>query len=145
MANISKRAQKKLAVYLDPTESVEAALLVEPKGTYGVGMIGHAVATNTTTKALNNSAKRSLEEKGGLAATVPSKPFVIVKTNKRILVSVSNGINFSEPSISFDISAIKLTNREKKLLGQRLTFTLEDGTSFVVDAQRGQPVDAFMQ
>lgn len=121
-----------------------AAILVEPKGTYGVGMIGHAVATRATSAVLNNSAMKAAEAAGGIASTMPSKPFVIVKTNKRILISISNGISFSEPAVELAISDMKLQERKKKLLGQRLTFAFKDGSIVMVDAQRGQLVDKLL-
>lgn len=144
MADITKRVQKKLQNFLDEGEVVEAAILVEPKGTYGVGMVGHAMANNVTTKILQNSAKKSQDETGGVASTVPSKPFVIIKTAKKILIVESNGIRFAEPTLQLELNSIKVVERKRKLFGQRLTLQFKDGSGVTVDAQLGQPVEAFM-
>ncbi len=144
MADITKRVQKKMQSFLEPDETVVSAILVEPKGTYGIGMVGHAVANNTTTSILQDSASNNAQRAGGVASTFPSKPFILARTNKRILMAESNGIRFSEPSTVLKHGQVKVTERKRKLLGQRLTITCFDGSSMIVDAQLGQPVDSFM-
>ncbi len=137
MANITKRVQKKLASYLDEGELVEAAVLVEPKGTYGIGMLRLAAAPGTSGRHLEKKASEDNAEMGGLATKFPAGSCVIAKTDQRYLISESNGLSFSEPAFK----QLRVAQVESKLIGKRLTIELSDGSAITVDAQRGQPID----
>ncbi len=143
MANITKRVQKKLAEYLRGGESVQAALLVEPKGTYGLGAIATVVAPRTAGKVLDAQAAQRHADAGGTASQFPGRSCVIAKTDQRLLVSISNGLWFSAPVLELPLGGATITDHQKKLLSHRLTFTFSDGTAVIVDAQRGQPLDDF--
>ena len=58
MANITRRAAKRLADHLLDGEEVEVAVLVEPKGTYGLGMVAMTLLPRTTDDALTGRADR---------------------------------------------------------------------------------------
>jgi hypothetical protein len=144
MADLTRRVQKKMQEFLEPGEEVLSAILVEPKGAYGLGMIGHVVANNATTKFLQESARKKAQFTGGLVSTFPTKPFVVTKTSHRILIAESNGIKFMAPSVIIKHGQLKITDRKRKLLAQRLTLACYDGSTMIVDAQLGQPVDQFV-
>jgi hypothetical protein len=143
VANITGRVQKKLATYLATGETVEAALLVEPKHTYGIGAVATAVAPRTASRHLAEQAATRHQGSPGMAHGFPGQPCVVAKTSARILVSVSNGLSFSAPVLELPLGGLIIRDHTKKLLGHRLTLAFLDGSSVVVDAQWGQPFDAF--
>lgn len=143
MADITSRVQKRAADLLEAGEHVIAALLVEPKGTYGIGSFAGAALPRTSVRMLSNQAAAALDAGGGLAATFPSVSCAIAVTDRRVVVIPSNGLGFKEIAVAYDRGDITVAENNGKGLGRRLRFTFVDDTSVVVDAQRGQPFDAF--
>lgn len=141
MADITGRVRKKASHLLEPGEEVLAALLVEPKGTYGVASIAIAALPRTSVRRLANRAAE--DNPGGLAAALPSGSTALVATDRRVLAIPSNGIGFSEIAAAYDRTDLAVTDNSGRGLGRRLTLTFIDGTSVTVDAQRGQPFDGF--
>ena len=143
MANITGRVQKNAAALLQAGEVVRAALLVEPKGTYGIGSVAVAALPRTISRALSEGAARDHAVEGGLAARFPGKSSVIAATDRRVLVIPSNGIGMKELGAEYALGEVAVTANDGKLLGRRLQLTFADGSQVVVDAQRGQPFDEF--
>ena len=143
MANITGRVQKNAAHLLQPGETVRAALLVEPKGTYGLGNVAMAAMPRATTRILTGAAAAQRAGEGGLAAAFPAKSSVIAATDRRVLVIPSNGIGMKELGAEYGLDEVAVTSNEGKLLGRRLQLTFSDGTGVTVDAQRGQPFEDF--
>jgi len=140
MADITKRVQKRAGGLLEPGEQVAAALLVEPKGTYGLGSVAVAALPRTSTRWL---AGRAAEGRAGMAAWFPPGPCVVAATDRRVVVIPSNGLSMSQIVASFDPSDVRVGERSSRGLGKRLVLEFVDGTSVTVDAQRGQPVEEF--
>lgn len=141
MADITGRVRKKAAALLDGGEAVIAALLVEPKGTYGVASIAIAALPRTSVRMLADRGTRAKEE--GLAASFPSGSTALVVTDRRVLAIPSNGIGFNSIAAAYDRGDLSVTDNASKGLGRRLTLAFVDGTTIVVDAQRGQPFAEF--
>jgi hypothetical protein len=139
MADITGRVRKKAADILEPGEHVIAALLVEPKGTYGVGSIAIAALPRTAVRMLGD---RSVGD-AGLAATFPSGSAALAVTDRRVVVIPSNGLGFREIAVAYDRADLVVASDVSKGLGRRLTLEFVDGTEVVVDAQRGQPIAEF--
>lgn len=143
MADITRRVTKKLGEYLAAGETVEVALLVEPRGTYGIAGVGIAVARRAATSGLDRRAERDRDDAGEAdAASFPAQSCAVVVTSQRVLASPSNGIRF-KPPVEFPRAGLRLIGEEGKGLGKRLTLGFADGSTVVVDAQRGQPFGAF--
>ncbi len=143
MADITKRTAKRIADHLSEGETVDAAMLCEPKGTYGPGMVALAVLPRIVGRRMERHAGATNEETGGLAATFPGKSCVVAITNVRILVVLSNGMTFGEPVLVLDRDELAIGGIERKGLGKRVQFVFGDGSAVLVDAQRGQPFDTF--
>jgi hypothetical protein len=143
MANITGRVQKNAAHLLEAGEVVAAALLVEPKGTYGAGSAAVAAMPRTMGRKLDGDAAASRSSEGGLAAQFPAKSSVMAATNRRVLVIPSNGIGMKEIGAQYGLDELAMTANDGKLLGRRLAFTFADGSRVEVDAQRGQPFEEF--
>lgn len=143
MADITGRVRKKAAGLLDAGEEVIAALLVEPKGTYGVASIAIAALPRTSVRMLADRAANASANDGGLAASFPSGSTALVVTDRRVLAIPSNGIGFSSIAAAYARSDLSVTDHVSKGFGRRLLLAFADGTNLTVDAQRGQPFDAF--
>ncbi len=141
MANITKRAAKRVRDHLHADETVSVAILVEPKGTYGPGMAALAAAPLLAGRALAQRAEDANRNQGGLAAGFPGRSCAVVATDRRVLVVPSNGLSFGEPVLVVDRGAVQIGDVRRKGLGRRARFTFTDGSSVEVDAQRGQPID----
>lgn len=141
MADITGRVRKKAAGLLDAGEEVIAALLVEPKGTYGVASIAIAALQRTSVRMLADRAANANDS--GLAAGFPSGSTALVVTDRRVLAIPSNGIGFNSIAAAYARSDLSMTDNVSKGFGRRLSLAFADGTNLTVDAQRGQPFDAF--
>ena len=71
MADITKRVAKRAAALLESGEHVVAALLVEPKGTYGIAGAAVALMPRTATTVLASNAAGAHATEGGLAGRFP--------------------------------------------------------------------------
>ncbi|MEM8705699.1 MAG: hypothetical protein AAGE98_04535 [Actinomycetota bacterium] len=142
MADITKRSTRRLAAHFEPGELVHAALLCEPKGTYGVGTLALAAMPRTTDRHL---ADRAAAERAGLASLLPGAAFALVVTSDRILVSRTGGIRFEDPSPIYEHEDVFAGDLVSKGLGRRLTLVFADGSATDVDLQRGQPVERVIE
>lgn len=139
MADLTKRASKRLAGHLGEGEVVIAALLCEPRGTYGIGSIALVAMPRTTGRILDERAE---EERDGMAARLPPSGFVLaVSSERRVLVSASNGLTFAAPGPIFEWDDVFVGEVVRKGLGRRVTLVFSDGSATDVDLQRGQPVE----
>ncbi|MEO0492987.1 MAG: hypothetical protein AAF081_06195 [Actinomycetota bacterium] len=138
MADITRRAARKLETHLQAGELVRAALLCEPRGTYGVGSLALAALPRTTDRRL---ARRAADERSGLAGLLPGSSFALVMTSDRVLVSATGGIRFAEPEPIYEHEDVFAGELATKGLGRRLTLVFVDGSATDVDLQRGQPVE----
>ncbi len=145
MADITKRVAKKAAPHLAAGEQVLAALLLEPKGTYGAGAVALAAAPRTAIRALDTSAAKDRAEEGAAAGQLPAKSFVLVVTDRRVVAMPSNGLRVDPVAASFERHEVTVAANDGRGLGRRLTLAFADGTSATVDGQRGQPYDAVTQ
>ncbi len=143
MADLTKRAQKRLADHLRAGESVQAALLCEPKGTYGMGMVALALVPRFADSALADRSAAANQESGGIAASFPSSSCVVAITECRVVVVESNGLRFGAPVLELPLADIAVDQIAGKGLGKSLRFAFSDGSAVSVDAQRGQPFDRF--
>lgn len=141
MADITKRVQKRAAELLEPDERVVAALLVEPKGTYGLGAAAIAALPRTSTRWL--AARAEGEAPLGLASWFPSRSCVVAATDRRVVAIPSNGVSMEAIAASYERADVSVTENSGRGLGRRLVLSFVDGTSVTVDAQRGQPFDEF--
>ena len=145
MANITRRAAKRLADHLLDGEEVEVAVLVEPKGTYGLGMVAMTLLPRTTDDALTGRADRRNAESGGLAARFPGESCAIAVTGTRILVAPTNGLRWRPPAMTLHRGQMFVDDSRGRGLGRRLGLVFHDGTGVQVDAQRGQPMNRFVE
>jgi hypothetical protein len=143
MANITARVQKRAAALLEPGERVTAALLVEPKGTYGITGAAIAALPRTMTRKLEESAMAARAAEGGMAGRFLAGPSIIAVTDRRTLAIPSNGISMKAVGAEYAPGDLKIELEAETLLGRRLRFLFRDGTSVVVDVQRGQDAAEF--
>ncbi|HSF85377.1 MAG TPA: hypothetical protein VLG28_06920 [Acidimicrobiia bacterium] len=141
MADITKRSGKKLRERLAGGETVEHAILVETKGTYGLGLFALATAPRTTQRHLEQRAAESREGSTGMSAGFPTGSAVIAATNRRILVVPSNGLTFGDTALDAELGQLRVGEVAGKLLGRRMQIVFSDGSGVEVDVQRGQSID----
>lgn len=143
MADITKRVAKRAGSLLEPGEQVLAALLVEPKGTYGIAGAAVAMMPRTATAVLASNAGGAHAAEGGLAAQFPGRSSVVAATDRRVVVIPSSGISMDAIATSYRLADISVASNDSRGLGRRLVLAFVDGSSVTVDAQRGQPFNAF--
>lgn len=141
MADITKRTAKRLREHLVDGETVEVAVLMEPKGTYGPGMVALALLPRAMGRHLDQRAAGANAAEGGLAARFPGRSTVLAVTDRRLLVVPSNGLTFGAPELELDRTEITIGEVSRKGLGRRMQLVFADGSALEVDLQRGQPLD----
>ncbi len=145
MANITRRASKKLRDHFEVGETAEVAILAEPSGTYGVAGLAAAALPRTTGRALaGRAAERNVAE-GGIASVMPAEPCALVVTGHRVVVTPTNGLRWAEPAVALPRGQVKVAASTGKVLGRRLDLVFADGSGVTFDIQRGQPVDRFVE
>ena len=93
MANITKRVNRKAAPHL-AGETVEVAILVEPKGTYAAGGLATALMPRTQMRRSEAAAAQAQDEEGGMAQSFPAASCVVAITTTRVVAFESNGLTF---------------------------------------------------
>ena len=141
MADITKRTAKRLRGHLLEGEQVRVSVLVETKGTLGVAAGAMVVLPRTTMNALERRADAVHDETGGLAARFPGSSCAIVVTDRRILISRSNGITFTEPDLVLERGQLQIAENHGRGIGRRIVLRFADSSTVSVDASRGQPFD----
>jgi hypothetical protein len=143
MADITRRAARRMADHLGEGEPVRAALLVEPSGSYGLGAFWTAAAPRAGARRLAERAAQERVRQGGLAARFPTGPGIVVVTDRRLLVAPSNGLRFGDPVIELPPGGIRIADVRRRGLARRLVLLLADGTSLTADAQPLQRLRRF--
>lgn len=141
MADITRRIAGKAASYLEDGEVVQAVVLCEPKGTLGVTSAAMVALPRVTSKVLADRATEAYAAAGGMARGLPGKPFVVIATDRRVLVAASNGLRLDEPCAAYPLGALRLEVLPGGFIGRKLRLAFVDGTEAVVDVQRGQPLE----
>ena len=144
MANITKRVNRKAAPHL-AGETVEVAILVEPKGTYAAGGLATALMPRTQMRRSEAAAARAQDEEGGMAQSFPAASCVVAITTTRVVAFESNGLTFRSLDFEAPRDAVYLASDDGGVLARRLTIGFSDGTSVDVEAQRGQPHQRFAE
>ncbi len=145
MANMTKRAGKRLADRLGPDETVEHALLVEVKGALGVRSVGFVVARSTTERALERSASDRIADQVGTAERFPAEASVIAATNERVLVVPSNGLTFGPTALEVPRGGLLVGESSGTIFGRRTQLVFADGSTVEVDVMRGQDLAGFTE
>ena len=139
MANITKRTAKRLAGALEPGETVQIAVLCEPRGSYGLGSVALTVLPRTGDRYLS---KKAAESRDGTASLLPSSAFVVaVTSDDRVVFAASDGLRFAAPNLILHIGDVFVTELRSRGLGRGATLVFADGSATDVDLQRGQPID----
>jgi hypothetical protein len=139
MADISKRLMRKLAAHLAEDERIEVAVLVEPRGTYGLGMLKMVASPRAGARRIADKASEAHRDAGGMAADFPGEPAAIVVTDSRVLVVPGNGLRFGDPAMTIGRGSLLVRSTRWMGLGRRIELVFADGTVVVVDASMGQP------
>ena len=139
VANITKRMAKKMRKHLADDEQAQIALLVEPKGTYGLGMFTVAAAPRSAARSLVRKAEDAHEASGGIASSFPSESSVLLVTDRRALAAPSNGLTVKAPTFDVPVTSVKVKSIQRKGLGRRIELVFSDGSGVTVDGQAGQP------
>lgn len=145
MANMTKRTARKMGGHLREGEKVLAAVLVEPKGSYGLGGVAMVVAPTTARKALARRADRERDEAGGIAALFPGESAVLMVTDSRVLVAPSNGIRFGAPVIDMPRGGAVIRSVQRRGLAQRIDLVFSDGSSVLVDSNGLSPLKKLLE
>lgn len=145
MADITRRATKKLRDHFEVGERPEVAILAEPSGTYGVVGLAAAALPRTTGRALGERAANRNHAEGGIASAMPAEPCAVVVTGHRVVVAPTNGLRWRDPEIALPRGQVKVAASAGKGLGRRLDLVFADGSRVSFDIQRGQPVDRFIE
>jgi len=145
MADITKRTQKKVAAYLEPGETIEVAVLCEPKGTYGFGMFRLAAAPGLGQASMNRAQDAQKEGQVGIVADFPAEPCVLAATKTRVLAFPSNGLKFSAPTLAVSRHQVHIGDVSRKGLGKRVQIVFSDGSAIEVDQQPRQPIKRLIE
>lgn len=143
MADITKRTTRKLGEHLEDGEQPVAALLVEPRGTYGLGAIAIAALPRTAGRKLDDRAAREHASEGGIAAGFPSRGAAVLVTDRRFIAAPSNGITFGAPALALARGSVKVVSLTRRGIGRHLELVFDDGSAVAVDAGYGQPFGRF--
>lgn len=146
MADITKRTATRAARLLEEGEPVLAAILAEPRGTYGLaGLASLTLLPRFGRRRLERQAGEAQSTEGGMAARFPTRPMVLAVTDRRVAVIDSNGVQMRAIVTAFDHDELAVADDQGHGLGRRLTLAFADGTGLVVDCQRGQPFERFAE
>lgn len=144
MANITKRASKQLKPGLEPGESVLAAVLLEPIGTYGLGgAVRNILVNRAATQALSGAKASSADDRCGTAGQFPSLPCAIAVTSTRVVAALSNGVRYGAIEFSAPLGTVWATVTSVPF-ARRVEISFEDGSHFSADASKHQPYDQFL-
>ena len=145
MANITKRMARKLAGHLADGEQPVVALLVEPKGTYGLGAIAMVTAPSTASHKLIDRAAASHQASGGMAAGFPGVSAVVMVTDRRVIAAPSNGLKVAAPTFEAPLGSVMVKSITRKGMARRVELAFADGSGVAVDAGNLQPFDRFTE
>lgn len=141
MANITKRAARKLGDRLHDGEEMSVAVLVEPKGTYGKNILSVAMMPRSTMRRQTRQAQEERASASGMAADFPAGSAVVAVTDQRVLMVESNGLTFGDTLMEVPLGSMLVGDISGTGIGRRIQFVFSDGTGVEVDSQRAQPLD----
>jgi hypothetical protein len=139
MADVTRRTQRKVVDYLDEGETIEVAVLCEPRGTYGAGMFAIAVAPRTGETVLRRQAD-AVGTQVGIGSKFPTGSCVVAVSARRVYVFPSNGLRYADPTVVVERCDVKVGQVARRGLGRGLQLVFIDGSAVDVDTQLGQPV-----
>lgn len=140
MADITRRTQRKVVDYLDDGETIDVAILCEPRGTYGAGMFAIAVAPRTGQAILERRQADVASTQVGIGNKFPTGSCVVAVSARRVYVFPSNGLRFADPTVVVERCDVKVGEVARRGLGKGLQLVFVDGSAVDVDTQLGQPV-----
>ncbi len=139
MADITKRTQRKVADYLVDGETVEVAVLCEPRGTYGAGMFAIAVAPRPGQALMERRQAESVARQVGIAQRFPAGSCVVAVSARHVYVFPSNGLRFADPTLVVERCDVFVGDVSRRGLGRGVQFVFADGSAVDVDLQLAQP------
>ena len=145
MADITRRTQRKVADYLEDGERIEVAVLCEPRGTYGIGMLKTAVAPRVGQAPMNRVQERQKNGQMGLVEKFPSEPCVIAVSARRVFAFPSNGLRFKDPTMVIQRCDVTVGEVYRRGLGKVMQLVFNDGSAIEVDTQIGQPIGKLIE
>jgi hypothetical protein len=140
MADWTKKTAKALRGDLQPGESVDAAVFVQPCGTMGSavgkgvgGLIGKAVAGRFA-----SDPDETLDSDRGIAAEVGEAPLVLALTSQRLLVMSYSSLSGKPKEVraSFDRADLAGVRTEKQKASHHLVAHFADGTAREYEAPK---------
>lgn len=140
MADVTRRTQRKVADYLEDGETIEVAVLCEPKGTYGLGMFKIAAAPRAGQAAMNRSQAEQAAGQLGMVAKFPHEPCVVAVSARRVYAFPSNGLRFKDPTMVIQRCDVVVGDVQRRGLGKIVQLVFNDGSAIEVDTQMGQPI-----
>lgn len=140
MADVTRRTQRKVADYLDDGETIDVAVLCEPRGTYGAGMFVIAVAPRTGEAILQRRQVDAVDRQLGIGSKFPTGSCVVAVSARRVYVFPSNGLRYADPTVVVERCDVKVGEVARRGLGRGLQLVFIDGSAVDLDTQLGQPV-----
>lgn len=140
MADWTKKTGKALKGDLQPGETVDRAVFLQPRGTMGKavgrgvgGLLGKALADK-----LGNDGDDSLDSESGIAAQVGDAPLVLALTNQRVLVMGYSSLSGKpkELTASFPRADLVDVQTEKQKASHRFVARFADGTAREFEAPK---------
>lgn len=156
MVNFAKKIEKHRSSDLHAGESIEAAMFVQPVGSFGRqmgiqlgGVVGAVAASRAGKKRESEAEESEAPEGGGLAAEITVSPAVIGLSAQRLLVFGHSKLSGrpSDLDASYPIQDVESVTTEKKKLSSALEIRFADGSVAQFEVVRpGKPapfVEAF--
>lgn len=138
MADWTKKASKALRNDLQPGETVDRAVFLQPCGTMGAavskgvgGMVGKAIGDQFRTGS-------DLPADEGIAAQVGEAPLVLVLTNQRLLVTGYSSLSGKPKELKASFSRADLVDVQtvKQKASHHVVARFSDGTAREYEAPR---------
>ena len=140
MADWTKKTSKALKGDLQPGETVDRAVFLQPRGTMGKavgrgvgGLVGKALADKT-----GNGPDESLESDSGIAAQVGEAPLVLAITNQRLLVMGYSSLSGKPKDLKASFSRTDLVDVQtvKQKASHHFVACFSDGTAREYEAPK---------
>lgn len=145
MADVTKRTQRKVADYLVDGEAIEVAVLCEPKGTYGAGMVAIVAAPRIGQALLERRQAEAMDREVGVAQRFPPGSCVVAVSARHVYVFPSNGLRFADPTLVVERCDVFVGETSRRGLGRGVQFVFADGSAVDVDLPLGQPLKKLIE
>ena len=161
MVNFAKKIEKHRDQDLHPGETIQAAVIGQPSGSFGRqmgvqlgGVIGAVAAERRNKKraeaAADEAAATGAPDEGGLAAQVPGGEAIVLGLSVQRLLVFGHSKLSGRPTdlkAAFPIDQVESVSSEKKKLTSSMAVRFSDGSAIdfeiVRPAKPGPFVDAF--